>query len=340
MNELHVLRPYQSKTTGMWNKYLLAYFGENKDLSLLDEFRLSSSIYKHDVVVQVQDGRVPTLFTFPKPKHFPSDTTDFVCNYINTSMDIDVLFFDDDVPSATLQTVIDDSKTVRTIQTRNGYTRPLILNSKRRSIVEGLTIIPGGLCESTLDKINRFNLLWNTRIGKVHCGISGVLSEPSARSISHFHHLPFWNFSYRGTKLYILYDIRVAQKRGFVSVEYNTSTSSTPLRFEHFLELATLKCAWLAEMKGCQLLLVPEHIAHDVFTVDDGMLYMGMQGNWLADSKQARSILLQSTYKTHDEMQFPATKRDVERILDETLEYSQSSNDDDSPEFHQIHTKI
>jgi hypothetical protein len=336
MEKSHTPRTYLDKHSQRWIKYLSQYFGKDlllPDLQKLDEYRLKvSHSFSQDSLRDVQVNRTPALFIL-RSAAIPSSPTDFLKNYVGVSLDQRVGFFDHLTPSKSLLDILAQNTPI-ILKTQGGFPRrPLILNNNPQSIVEDLAIQPKGFCQPILQTVNKYNQLWQTSIGHVHCGISGVLSEPGARSISHYHHVPFWNYSYRGTKLYVLYDIKAATK--FVTVRSDSSTSSKPLKWKHFLILAQQKKAWLAEIQANQVLFVPEAMAHDVFTVDDGMLYTGMQGNWLSDSaNNTREILQKATYPSHGAMQFPATTRDGERMLDKDKVYSDSSDDDDTPEYY------
>ena len=331
-------RPYVSKPRSRWLRYLTMYFGQVdlSQLKLLEPYQLRwNSRFSNEALVQVQNTRTPALFVLDNSKfHWPSNVTDFLRNSIGVDMDINVGFFDDQEPSRSLREILRDNTPVSTLTNSSGKRLPsLILRQKSRSVVEDLPIGSHSACLPLLEHINQYNRLWQTPVGKIHCGINGVLSEPRARSISHFHHLPFWNFAYQGTKLYMLYDINAAIRLNFVRVKSDQTMSSSPLQFSQFLILARSGQAWLAELRAGQILLVPEKIAHDVFTVDEGELYMGLQGNWLAEAESSRRILEKSTYPSNGHMQFQATKRDVERMLENTV-YSDSSNDEDTPEYY------
>ena len=82
-------------------------------------------------------------------------------------------------------------------------------------------------------------LKWSPRNGLLLCGMSGVLSEPHARSISHYHHIPFWNYSFSGTKLYVIYDVTEATRRHLVTPKNSDSLSSSPLKLADFKQLAS-----------------------------------------------------------------------------------------------------
>ena len=148
--------------------------------------------------------------------------------------------------------------------------------------------------------------------------MSGVLSEPHARSISHYHHIPFWNYSFSGTKLYVIYDVTEATRRHLVTPKNSDSLSSSPLKLADFKQLAISNYAWVAEIHGHRpgnTIYMPHHFAHDVFTTNVDVLYMGLQGNWLTSLPESSTLLIRASDQENGHMRFQITQQSINALF-------------------------
>lgn len=291
-----------------WQEYLTSYFGPcPKDLieALVQQYLLPTGTDTEGCLVDAQLDRRPILVRYPQIA-LPPTVEVFIDRYTALPHDTKIGFFDSSLEPATIDSFLLDNKHNR---------------SSGRSVVEDLP--PNGPhATSTLDKrpdamatldiVNRDNLLWRSGAGKFHCAISGVLSEPRARSVSHYHHLPFWNLSLGGTKLYVLYDIRHVPGAQYAR---DNTLSTVPLTWATFLAMAQEGRAWLAAITDRTALFVPEHIAHDVYTLDHNGLYRGLQGNWLTDIPESLETLIYASFEENGDLRFKITVRDISRIV-------------------------
>ena len=282
-----------------WSIYLSQYFNVAltvAEVKSLLGFRLP--VLESKSLEAIQHDRKPSVFTI-NSMDAPASPADFINNYVEIPSDRYVGFFYEIEGIVHIDSFLNTTK------------------RKERSIIEDLKPKTRKLSK-LLEQINYDNILWKTRNGLLLCGMSGVLSEPHARSISHYHHIPFWNYSFSGTKLYVIYDVTEATRRHLVTPKNSDSLSSSPLKLADFKQLAISNYAWVAEIHGHRpgnTIYMPHHFAHDVFTTNVDVLYMGLQGNWLTSLPESSTLLIRASDQENGHMRFQITQQSIDALF-------------------------
>lgn len=309
-----------------WHTYLRTYFDEpllTADVvsRLLDEYRLREtevvSWYNlAPVAHDVFNARVPAIIRIPT-----------YCGHIRRSAD---LLEQLDVPyHAKVECFNSDTRfLLRDFVLYRSAILPI-------SIVEdlGLTIYMYNR-ESPIEELSAtinhsFNRFTRSEALEELAGASGVLSEQFARSISHHHLIPFYNIALVGRKLYVMYDALTAQTMGYCSehIDQSDTVTTRPLTLVEFQNMAAVGAAWFAEIgaNSSNMLLATHHIAHDVYTVDVGvvdLLYVGLQANWLPysiDDETIRRLLYYARHTERGYLRLKTTTQDIDDILNGTI---------------------
>ena len=116
----------------------------------------------------------------------------------------------------------------------------------------------------------------------------------------------------------VIYDVTEATRRHLVTPKNSDSLSSSPLKLADFKQLAISNYAWVAEIHGHRpgnTIYMPHHFAHDVFTTNVDVLYMGLQGNWLTSLPESSTLLIRASDQENGHMRFQITQQSISALF-------------------------